>query len=51
MMDTQFKEIKEVVVPPHLKDGDGIRIIAPASAPDMRALPDHVIIQVWEYMY
>lgn len=38
MMDTQFKEIKEVVVPPRLKDGDGIRIIAPASAPDMRAL-------------
>ncbi len=37
-MEPQFREISEIVVPPSLKEGDGIRIIAPASAPDMRAL-------------
>ncbi|MHB1441100.1 MAG: S66 peptidase family protein [Cuniculiplasma sp.] len=37
-MSSDFKEIRETVTPPHLKPGDDIRIIAPASAPDMKNL-------------
>ncbi len=36
--EENYREIKDTVKPPSLKPGDEIRIIAPASAPDMRAL-------------
>jgi muramoyltetrapeptide carboxypeptidase len=42
-MEMNFKEIKETIVPPHLSQGDDIRIIAPASAPDMKNLSKTII--------
>ncbi|MCL5782594.1 MAG: LD-carboxypeptidase [Candidatus Thermoplasmatota archaeon] len=37
-METAYKEITETVKPPALRIGDDIRIVAPASAPDMKNL-------------
>ncbi len=41
-MREDYSEVKEIVRPPSLKPGDEIRIIAPASVPDMRALSKSV---------
>ncbi len=37
-MDSEFSEAVEIIAPPHLSPGDDIRVIAPASAPDMKNL-------------
>ena len=41
-MESQYKEIRETIAPPALNAGDTIRIIAPASAPDMKNLSTSV---------
>ncbi|MEM0134062.1 MAG: hypothetical protein QXU18_02380, partial [Thermoplasmatales archaeon] len=39
---SQYREVKETIVPEKLKEGDTIGIIAPASAPDMKQLSQSI---------